>query len=156
MPTMQERIEGMKPYFRGIEMYNDALIVRTIFPNKWRVFGSDDEKIKVAQSEDSQNEYFYYADGNESSYDDIFDVIEQTIKINQETTLKLSLLKEKVEELKELFSMHSYEELKNLSFVTNKTDSTKPKRKYTKKKKTSQEALKEENNEEKNEEVDNA
>jgi hypothetical protein len=45
------------------------------------------------------------------------------------------LLKDKVNELKELFSELSYDELTTLRFVTNKSKSDKAKRKYTKKKK---------------------
>jgi hypothetical protein len=65
----------------------------------------------------------------------MFDLIEETIKANNDIVLKLKLLKEKGEELKELFSQLSLEELKTLKFVTEKVKTEKPKRKYTKKKK---------------------
>jgi hypothetical protein len=65
----------------------------------------------------------------------MFDLIEETIKANNDIVLKLKLLKEKVEELKELFSRLPYEELQTLKFVTESFEKDKPKRKYTKKKK---------------------
>ena len=62
----------------------------------------------------------------------MFDLVEQTIKANQDIVLKLKLLKDKVEELKELFQNTPYDDLLNLQFVIKKP--TKPKRKYVKKK----------------------
>ena len=130
----------MKPYFRGIEMYNDAIMVKVAYPNNWKAYPSDDDKIKVTPSDDGTLTY-YYADSNESTYEEMFDLIEDTIKANQDIFLKLKLLKDKVEELKELFSNTSYDDLVNLQFVIGK--SKKEKRKYTRKKKE----VVEENNE---------
>jgi hypothetical protein len=62
-------------------------------------------------------------------------LVEETIKANNDIILKLKLLKDKVTELKELFSELSYDELTTLKFVTEKVKTEKPKRKYTKKKK---------------------
>ena len=125
----------MKPYFRGIEMYNDALIVRVIFPQKWKAYDSNDGRIKATPSETVANEYFYYADSNDTTYEDMFDLIEETIKANNDIVLKLKLLRDKVEELKEMFSLHSYDELTTLKFVLEPIKKDIPKRKYTKKKK---------------------
>ena len=123
----------MSPYFRGVEVYNDALIVKVVFPSDWKYFNSEDEKIKAVASEDDPNLIYYYADSSNTSYDDLFDLIEETIRTNQEITLKLKLLKEKVEELREIFSEHPYEELQTIQFVFSKPE--KPKKKTTKKKK---------------------
>jgi hypothetical protein len=138
--TLQERMNDMKPYFRGIEMYNEAIMVKVAYPNNWKAYPSDDDKIKVTPSDDGTLTY-YYADSNESTYEEMFDLIEDTIKANQDIFLKLKLLKDKVEELKELFSNTSYDDLVNLQFVIGK--SKKEKRKYTRKKKE----VVEENNE---------
>jgi hypothetical protein len=135
MKTLQERMDGMRPYFRAIEVYNDALMVRVVLPSSWKIYPSQDGKIKVTPSEANANEAIYYADCNEASYEDIFDLVEETIKNNKDIVSKLKLLKEKVEELKELFSRHSFEELQTLKFEITETKKEKPKRKYTKKKK---------------------
>lgn len=95
--TLQERMESMRPYFKGIEMYNEALIVKVVFPNNWKAYDSQDGRIKVTPSESNPNESFYYANSGNSSYDDIFDLIEETIKANQDIILKLELLKDKIE-----------------------------------------------------------
>lgn len=147
MKSLQDRMNDMRPYFRGIEMYNEALMVKVVYPSKWKAYPSDDGRIKVTPSETDPNLTFYYADSNNTTYEDMFDLIEQTIKANQDILLKLQLLRDKGEELKELFSKLSYEELKTLKFVTEKVKEEKPKRKYTKKKKETE--VKEENNEEK-------
>jgi len=137
MKTLQDRMNDMKPYFRGIEMYNEAIMVKVVFPNKWKAYPSEDGRVKVTPSDDGTMTY-YYADSNECTYDDIFDLVEQTIKANQDIVLKLKLLKDKVEELKELFQATPYEDLVNLRFVLGETNE-KPKRKYTRKKKAKEE-----------------
>ena len=149
MKTLQDRMNDMKPYFRGIEMYNEALMVKVMYPNNWRAYPSDDGRIKVTPSDDkSSNVTFYYADSKDTTYDEMFDLVEQTIKANQDIILKLKLLKDKVEELKELFQNTSYDDLLNLKFVIDKP--TKAKKKYVKKKVKVEEEIKqevEENNE---------
>ena len=150
MRTLQDRMNDMKPYFRGIEMYNDALIVRVTLPPKWKAYNSNDGRIKATPSETVANEYFYYANSQDTTYEDIFDLIEETIKANNDIVLKLKLLRDKVEELKEMFSNHTYDELTTLKFVFEAPKNEKPKRKYTKKKKEAEKAQEEpqiENNE---------
>jgi hypothetical protein len=132
--SLQDRMNDMKPYFRGIEMYNEALMVKVVFPNNWKAYPSNDNRIKVTPSDDGRMTY-YYADSKDTTYDEMFDLIEETIKANNDIVLKLKLLKEKVEELKELFSRLPYEELQTLKFVTESFEKDKPKRKYSKKKK---------------------
>ena len=80
MKSLQERMDGMKPYFRAIEVYNDALMVRVVLPSSWKIYPSADGRIKVTPSETNANEAIYYADGNEATYEDIFDLVEETIK----------------------------------------------------------------------------
>lgn len=155
MKTLQDRFIEMKPYFRGIEMYNEALMVKVAYPSKWKAYPSDDGRIKVTPSETDPNITYYYADSNDTTYDEMFDLVEQTIKTNQDIILKLKLLKDKVEELRELFQNTPYDELVNLQFVIGKP--TKQKRKYNKKKKEDNEKMAEEpiiieNNEEVNQE----
>lgn len=145
MRTLQERMNDMRPYFRGIEMYNEALMVKVSYPNKWKAYPSNDGRIKVTPSETDPNITFYYADSNNTSYEDMFDLIEETIKSNQDIVLKLKLLRDKVEELKELFQSTPYEDLKTLQFVIDKK--SKPKRKYVRKKKNDENVKQEVENE---------
>jgi phosphoenolpyruvate carboxylase len=145
MKTLQERMNDLTPYFRGIEVYNTALIVKVAFPSNWKYFKSADDRIKVAPSDDDPTIIYYYADSSDTTYEDLFDMIEETIKVNQDAILKLKLLKEKVEELRELFSNHTYDELQNLSFDLKKP--TKRKGNGTRKKAKEEEPVKEEETE---------
>lgn len=149
MKTLQERMNDMKPYFRGIEMYNEAIMVKVAYPNKWKAYPSEDGRIKITPSDSDPNLTYYYADSKDTTYEEMFDLVEQTIKANQDIVLKLKLLRDKVEELKELFQNTPYDDLLNLQFVVGK----KPKRKYVKKNKVENlETVEEENNEEVKEE----
>jgi len=150
MRTLQERMNDMKPYFRGIEMYNEALMVKVIYPNRWKAYPSADGRIKVTAGDNDKSLTYYYADSKDTTYEDMFDLIEETIRANNEIVLKLQLLKTKVEELKELFSQLPYDELKTIKFVTESVKTPKGRKKTTKKVKEAekaQEAPQIENNE---------
>lgn len=134
MLQVEDYISKIGEYFEGIERYNDALIVRVKLPERWGVYPSSDERIKVAPSEEVPNEYYYYGSSNDVNLEDIFQLIIETIQMNKDVLLKIELLKEKVQELKELFDTKPLEELKTLKFVTEQPKKAKAKRKYTKKK----------------------
>ena len=143
---LQDEILKLGDYFRGIEYFNDALIVKVNFPTRWQVYPSIDGNIKPAKSENEVGGYFYYGDMNKVSLDDIFGLIEETIEANKDAELKIQFLNEKVMELKELFKREPYERLSRLKFVIeDEVKEKKTKRKYTKKKK--EEEITEENNE---------
>ena len=133
---LQDEIIKLGDYFRGIEYFKNAIIVKVIFPLRWQVFPTPDGLIKPAKSETTQGEYFYYGDMNSVSLDDIFALINETIEANKDAELKIQLLNTKINELKELFKTTPYESLTNLKFVMEVEKKEKPKRKYTKKKKT--------------------
>ena len=135
---LQDNINKIKPYFKSIESYNDALIVRVQFPPKWAVFPSDDNKIKPAPSEQTAYEYFYYGNGNDVSLDDIFGFIEKTIGVNQSLEEKAKLLVQKAKELQEIFETTPLEKLKTLRFAMEEPKKDRPKRKYTRKKKVAE------------------
>lgn len=127
---LQERINKISQYFRSMEMTNGIIIIKVQYNNKWGVYPSDDNKIKVAKSEDTQNEWFYYGNFNDVTVDDIFDLIENTIEMNLSAAAKLELLNNKFEELKNLFATESLERLSTLKFVLSN------KKNYRKNKKT--------------------
>lgn len=138
---LRDRINKNIEYDPSVEMTGGLNIVRVKFPDKWRVYSNDNETIKVAQSETTANEWFYYANAETVDVDDIFDLIEHTVKFNKEMSLKIKLLNEKIDELKDLFSYKDLEELKTLEFITSK-----PKKRKSTKKKTETKQEKELNN----------
>lgn len=124
--TLQDRIQKIQPYFRGIEVKETLFIVRVVYPNKWSAYNRSDDNIKAAKSDDtSENEWFYYASVNDVDLGEMFDLVEDTIATNQELYQKIELMRVRMEELKDLFQNESLEKLKTLEFtfgkVTNKT-----------------------------------
>ena len=110
---LQDEIMKLGDYFRGIEYFNDALIVKVNFPPRWQVYPSIDGNIKPAKSDNTTGEYYYYGDMNKVSLDDIFALINETIEANKDAESKIHLLNEKVIELKELFKRETFEKLSN-------------------------------------------
>lgn len=117
---LQEKIDKISKYFKSLEINNGILILKVQFPSKWGVFPSDDEKIKVAKSEETPNEWFYYGDYGVISFDEIVDFVQNTINVNLSAEEKLKLLNEKFDELKTIFANESLDNLKNLKFVFGK------------------------------------
>lgn len=128
---LQDRIKKNEEYFKSIEVHNGYLTMTVSFKDKWGVFPSPDEKIKVGESPNGvKNEWVYYGKYNEITVEDIFDLVEQTIEVNLEAALKIELMKEKIEELKNLFSQTPYSKLQTLTF--NLHEDVKPKNKSRK------------------------
>lgn len=132
---LQDRIKKNIEYFRGIEVIEDKVIIKVQYGDRWGAFPSKDNKIKVAKSESSVDEWFYYAQADEVEFDEIFDLIEQTIEMNLNAYIKLELLTKKIEELKEIFSSTSLKKLETLKFVMDEIVDKPKKRKYTRRKK---------------------
>lgn len=128
---IKERIEKIQQYFIGMEMKGGLYIVQIQYPPKWGAYPNANETIKVAASETDVDTYFYYADFNTIDLNDVFDLIESTIKNNIEASEKLELLEQKFNELKTLFADESLERLKTLEFVL-KTPKKKSKAKVKK------------------------
>lgn len=160
---IQNRMQKNIEYFRGVEIKGGLYILRVEYPEKWGAYSSENGVIKIARSETAPNEYYYYAKLDETTLDEIFDLMESTVSMNLTAEAKINLMREKVEELKQMFSAYSYEELKHLKLsiempkkrvrktVKAKKTETKPKRKYTRKNKETpqvveQESVKEEVN----------
>lgn len=138
---LQDRIKSNAEYFRGMEIRNGIVIVKVLYKDRWGAYPSNDEKIKVAKSDEVPNEYFYYGDFPDISFDDVFDLIENTIEMNLNAIAKIELLNAKFEELKNIFATESLDKLKTLYFAFENVKPSKPKRKYNKKKKENNENI---------------
>ena len=91
--------------------------------------------------------WFYYAQADTVDMEMIFDLIEETIEMNESVRLKIELLKSKVEELKVLFDTEPLNKLERLEFTFKPEigEKSKSKRKYNKKKKEDVVVVSEEN-----------
>ena len=152
--TLQERIRDKSNYFRGMEMTNGILIIKVQFEDKWGVYPNQGETIKVAKSNEEPNEWYYYGDFDVISFDEIFDLIEDTVKMNINAAKKIELLNQKFEELKNIFATEKLEKLETLYFGFNEPINTKPKKKYNKRKKKEEPIITEEIVEMKSEVID--
>jgi hypothetical protein len=143
---LQDEILKIGEYFNSIEHYGDGLIVKVTFPQKWITYPSDDGKVRVTEKDGS---IFYFGNINDGvKLEDIFALINNTIETNKSVALKIQMLKERVEELKQLFNDLPISDLENLKFVIEK-----PKKKETKKRAVKKSTVKKK--EEKKAEVEN-
>lgn len=111
---LQDEILRIEQYFRGIEYYNKAIIVKVMFPEKWQVFPSNDGKVKPAKADNG--EYCYYGSSDDVTLDDIFALIKATIESNKHAEEKIAFLLAKRKELDDLFRNTPFEKLKTLTF----------------------------------------
>lgn len=132
---LQDRIQKINPYFKGIEISGGLIIVKVEFPHGWKAYPTQDEEtIKVALSEQEANVWFYYSDCTKVDLEMVFDLIEETIEFNESLIRKVELLKTKVEELKLIFNDEPLSRLETLYFAfTEKPVTKKKSRKTTKK-----------------------
>ena len=142
--TLQERIKDNALYFRGMEMTNGILIIKVQFEEKWGVYPNQAETIKVAKSTETPNEWYYYGDFEVISFDEIFDLIEDTVIMNINAAKKIELLNQKFEELKNIFATEKLEKLETLYFAFSEPINTKPRKKYNRKKKVEEPIVTEE------------
>ena len=143
MSNLQEEILSIQDYFRSVEYFGNAIVVKVEFPDRWHVFSSDDNKIKAAPDDNIPNIYFYYTDIKEGTLEDVFELIRKTVETNVNAVKKVEMMKTRLVELKEIFASHTIDELQKLKFVF---EEDKPKRKYNRKKKQ-EEVIKEETTE---------
>lgn len=151
--TLQDRIDEIQKYFRSIELKENLYIVRVMYPDKWEAFPSENGVINVTRVESMNNEWYYYAHVDETDLDNIFNLIKETIENNKSAEEKALLYREKMYELKEIFSdeVNTIEMLRSIKFVF---DQGRPKKKKTAKQKKIEEEIAEYNsNQEKTEET---
>lgn len=114
--TLQERIKKNSLYIVNIQITNGLNIVEVQYGEKWGVYGKPDGTINVAPSEQIRDRWFYYSKIDDTSIDDIIDLIESTITDNLTAEMKVKLFEQKVEEMKVFFDKYKYEELTTLEF----------------------------------------
>lgn len=116
---IQDRLIKLAPYNPGFNLYSGQIIIHVTYKPNWRVLESYDEAVKIARDDNNQYQYFYYA-STETDFNRIFDVIDTTVKFNNEAELKRQLLVQKVNELQKLFESEDLEVLQTLEFKIKK------------------------------------
>jgi hypothetical protein len=120
--TIEERIEHLGAYFHSMNVAaeNNIIYVRVKFPKGWGFSELTSYNFNVTSVADEIPGYFYFFANIEIGFDKIFDAIEFNIKFNEDAQAKVSLLKEKIEELKNIFETEEISVLKTLEFKVKK------------------------------------
>lgn len=116
---IQDRLLKLAPYNPGFNLFSGQIIIHVTYKPNWRVLDSYDEAVKIARDDNNQFQYYYYA-STETDFNRIFDVIDTTVKFNNEAELKRQLLVQKVNELQKLFESEDLEVLQTLEFKIKK------------------------------------
>lgn len=116
---IQDRLLKLAPYNPGFNLFSGQIIIHVTYKPNWRVLDSYDEAVKIARDDNNQFQYYYYA-STETDFNRIFDVIDTTVKFNNEAELKRQLLVQKVNELQKLFESEDLEILQTLEFKIKK------------------------------------
>lgn len=125
---VKDRIEKVKEYFRGMQVYNDGginiIYVIVQFPNRWIIDEEVPKKfgVTVTGGTDYQGQ-FYFCTEMEKGFDCVFDAIEYNINKMLSAQERATLFRQKTEELQNIFMDESIplESLRNLEFSFKKT-----------------------------------
>lgn len=116
--NIKDRIERLGTYFHSMNVAaeNNIIYVRVKFPKGWGCSELTEYNFNVTAVTDEIPGYFYFFANMEVGFDKIFDAIEFNIQFNEEAQAKVSLLREKIEELKMIFETEDITVLKTLEF----------------------------------------
>ncbi len=118
---IQESLDSFQPYLLGIRYVEGIPLLDVVLKDGW--IAPDEKDInKIKGGDDSLNYYMIFSENKQKSLDELLDYVNGVIKLNQEREQKNQLLRVKVNELKELFKVHSLGKLNKLKFTFNDID----------------------------------
>lgn len=116
MGDFTERIKNIEEYKPEFIFKEGGFRLSVQFKKSWKPILPEDENVIVYKYDETINRHLYAS--MIEDVDKIFDLIDETISVNKEMEKKVSLYKEKVKELQELFlSDIPYWKLAYLKFV---------------------------------------
>jgi len=115
MANLQQTLDALQPYVIGIRYLDGHPVVDTVFKEGWTV--PDSDIIKKVKGNNELNYYMVFSEKDGIGLDELLEYVNVTIKANIEREKKHDLLKEKVNELKELFKKTSLTKLRRLKFA---------------------------------------
>lgn len=115
---LKERIERLGTYFASMNVAaeNNLIYVQVKFPQSWGCSELTEYNFNVKAVRDEMPGYFYFFADMTVGFDKIFDAIEFNINFNEEAQAKVTLLREKIEELKNIFEVEDIAVLQTLEF----------------------------------------
>jgi hypothetical protein len=114
MSNIQKTLDSLQPYVIGIRYLEGTPLVDAVFKEGWMV--PEDPKVKKIKGNEEMNYYMLFSEVSGVGLDELLAYVKKTIDVNVEREKKHELLREKVNELKELFKKHSLDKLKRLKF----------------------------------------
>lgn len=117
--NVQERINKISDYFVSMNVVaNDNVIyVLVRFDKGWTCSELTEVNFNVKTTIVADQPYHYYFFSTmDVGFDRIFDAIEFNIRLNTETQEKVNLLRQKIEELKNIFEVEDIKTLSTLEF----------------------------------------
>ena len=114
MSNLQKTLKDLQPHLMGIRYLQGIPILEVALKDGW--FMPQVNRIQKAEVEGGQNHYLIYGDDENVEIDFLIEYLMSTIKINVEREIKLELLKQKINSLKDLFKENSLAKLRTLKF----------------------------------------
>ena len=114
MSNIQKTLDALQPYVIGIRYLEGTPLVDVVFKDGWTI--PEDPNVKKLKGNDELNYYMVFSEVNGIGLDELLMYVEKAIKLNQEREKKHDLLREKVNELKEVFKKNSLSKLSRLKF----------------------------------------
>ena len=118
MSKLQEILDKLQPFVIGIRYLEGTPLLDVVLKDGWIIPDEKDIK-KIKGGEDSLNYFMIFSENKIIGLDSLLDYVDRAIKLNQEREQKHDLLRVKVNELKELFSINSLVKLNKLIFSFN-------------------------------------
>lgn len=115
MSKIQETLDSLQPYVIGIRYVEGTPLVDVVFKDGWAL--ATDTKIKTVKGNDELNYYMLFSEVKTVGLDELLAFVDKTIKLNIEREKKHELLRQKVNDLKEIWKKNTLSKLKNLKFV---------------------------------------
>ena len=132
--NIKDRIQKIKPYFKGMqveEVDGESIIyIMVVFPPKWLIDKTLEQKYNITIGFNENSGVYYFCAEMEVGFDVLFDAIEDNIEQMITAQERAKLLKDKIQELQELFVDETIpiEKLRSIEFTF------KPQKKKTTKK----------------------
>lgn len=114
MSKLQETLNTLSPYVTGIRQVEGVTLVDIQLKDGWKLL--DSNYVQRAEG-DGINHYILFSENKNTGLDDILTYLSGVIQGNREREEKITLLKEKILELKSYFLNYSLKEVKTLKFV---------------------------------------
>ena len=115
MSKIQKTLDALQPYVIGIRYLEGVAIVDAVFKEGWTL--PESNLIKKIKGGDDMNYQMIFSEAPNIGLDELLEYVEKVISVNQEREKKHDLLRQKVNELKEVFKTTSLNKLKNLRFT---------------------------------------